>query len=141
MPIATTLGALLEQEAALTRIARSIRLRGQLLYQVVTLQRLVATETAVYYRERERLIQELGIDRDATRQEREQLGVTVVREVGLHAMPAFRQALEELAAVTVELACEPLAFQALAEHDIVPDDVRALGSLLDDRFQPPGGSS
>lgn len=129
--IRVRLGDLVEQEAALLRVASSVRLRGQLLYDVVRLQRAVAAETSVFRAERDRLIQEMGIDRDATRTERDSFGVTTVREVSPAAMPAFRAALAELGAVEVCLPCAPLPLRDLAAHDLVPADLQAMGALLD----------
>ena len=121
----------MEQEAALARVARSVKLRGRLLYHVAKLQTLVAAETAVFHAERERLIAELGMERDASREERQRLGVATVREVGPGAMPAFRARLEELAAVEVVIPWGPVPFRDLAEFEMVPDDLRAMGALVD----------
>jgi hypothetical protein len=130
MPITTTLGTLVQAaEPALTNLAK-IRLPAKTAYHIAKLLRAVREETAHFHAERNALVERWGDERDATPIEQKDLGAARLRAVRPEHIAEFVAAVEELSALTVEIAVAPLTLEALGAIDVPAADLLALGPLL-----------
>jgi hypothetical protein len=105
--IQTTLGELVEAEAALRRILAQPGASQRTVYHAAKLARLVAAETKHFHQQRQALFVEHGVERESRTPAERQLGPTV-REVMADKLPAFRAAMDELLAVPVTIPWGPL---------------------------------
>jgi hypothetical protein len=120
--IATTLGALVQAEAALMAIC-AVKLSPKSAYHVAKLARLVAVDTKHFHTERDALITELGTQREDGGYE---------LKPDSDQVPAFVARLNDLAAVPVEIPWGPITLEMLGTADVSAQDLLALGPLLAD---------
>jgi hypothetical protein len=120
--IATTLGALVQAEAALTTLC-ALKLSAKSAYHLKKLAALVTVELKHYHAERDQYIRTHGTPR-------EDGSVTI----GPHAdaWPAFVAQMNDLAAVPVEIQCGPITLAMIGDEKVCAADLLALGPLVAD---------
>ena len=123
MVIATTLGALVQAEAALGPIC-ALKLSAKSAYHLKKLTQLVAIETKHFHTERDALIRDLGTATDDG---------SFVIEPNTEAFASFVTKATELAAVPVEIPWGPVTLEMLGDSPISAGELRALGPLFEDR--------
>lgn len=127
--IRTTLGALLEAEPILKRLA-DVRLSAKTAYHLAKLCRLVGAEVQHFQEARDRVVKELGEERPPTPAEAAQNGGQPVTEVTVANRLAFFARVQELAAVGVVIPWAPIALSTLDGVDVSAGELNALGSLI-----------
>jgi len=120
--ITTTLGALVQAEAALPAIC-AVKLSPKSAYHVAKLARLVAIDTKHFHVERDALITELGTKRDDGGFE---------LKPDSDQMATFVAKVTELAAVPVEIPWGPIALDMLGDEKVSAQELAALGPLVAD---------
>lgn len=128
--ITTTLGALVDAEAALQRLAQQ-KLPAQSAYRLAKLCKAVAEETKIFTDRRVELIKEVGVSRPATAAEQAR-GETTMLEVAPPHMAGFLAQLGEMASVPVTLSVDPLDLLSLGSVELSAADLLALGPLVAD---------
>jgi hypothetical protein len=123
--ITTTLGALVQAEAALQTLC-ALKLSAKAAYHLMKLAKAVTPETKHYHEARDGHLKELGtLTEDRTH-------YTFTAETG----PDFSRRLEELADVPVTIAWGPVTMDMLGDHQIAAADLIALGPLWADPIDP-----
>ena len=130
LKVETTLGAFVHAEPALHRTLTAA-LAAKARYHAVKLAKLVFAEIKHFTDERDRLIKELGEEREPTPEEIAR-GVTgkVTAVVPEHAAE-YRARLKELLDVPVTIAWGPLTHAMLEPTDITGDVLVGLGPLFE----------
>jgi hypothetical protein len=130
--IETTIGALVEAEPALARLA-SVKLDAKTRYHIVKLAKLVTAETrAHFYEPRQALFCELGVERPPTGAERAKNGPDPVLEISPLNVPEFKARLADLASVPVTLPWGPVTSTMLEPYpEFTGADCLALGPLFE----------
>jgi hypothetical protein len=128
--IETTLGALIEAQPALERLAAA-RLSVKTAYHIAKLIRLATPELQQFQTQRNALVQTFGAERPATAAERAaNQGQPTTLEVTPENRPAFFAQVAELVSIPTTLAWTPLAIEALDGVEITAADLLALGPFL-----------
>lgn len=130
--IQTTIGALVEAEPALAKLA-TLKLDAKTRYHVVKLARLVSQEVREHFTEpRNEAVKEYGAEREPTESEKVTFGPQKVTEVRPEHKPQFFARVNELAAVPVTIPWGPLT-TAMVDSctDVTAADLLALGPLFD----------
>ncbi len=122
LTIPTTLGALVQAEAALAPIC-ALKLSAKSAYHLKKLAQLVAAETKHFHTERDALIRELGTTRDD--------GTVEVKTDSVR-WAEFVTRVGELAAVPVELPWGALTLAMLGDATVSAAELQALGPLFAD---------
>lgn len=120
--ITTTLGALVQAEAALAAIC-ALKLSAKSAYHLKKLSQLVAQETKHFHTERDSYITDLGTARDGG-------GFGIAPDSA--AWPVFVEKVTELLAVPVELPWGPITLAMLGDEKVSAQDLTALGPLVAD---------
>jgi hypothetical protein len=120
--ITTTLGALVQAEAALAAIC-ALKLSAKSAYHLKKLTQIVAIETQHFHTERDRYITDLGTAREAGGFE---------LKPDSDQMPIFVAKVTELLAVPVELAWGPITLAMLGDEKVSAAELTALGPLVAD---------
>ena len=130
--IQTTIGALVEAEPALNKLA-GMKLPAKTRYHVVKLAQLVRAELKWhFYDPRHEAFQEFGDKRDPTAAERTQFGPDPVLEVPPSKLAPFRARIRELTEVSVEIPWGPITAEMLEPcDDCTGADMLALGPLCE----------
>jgi hypothetical protein len=136
--ITTTLGQLVEADAALQRLA-TLKSPCATAYRLAKLCKVVSDETRLFYQQRLALIQEHGTERPATPEEAAR-GETTMWQVKPDQMAAYVGKLQPLAAEPVTLAVQPLELQGLGAIEVSAAELLALGPLLADPDEEKAGT-
>ena len=123
MPIEPRLGVLVGAEPAIGRLAEE-KLPFQAAYRVTKLLRAVGEEIRHFHEERNKLVRSYGEPRNGGGPE------DIVVLPTSPNFPAFRDKLEELAAVQITLALDPLDLAAIPTLSIAATDLFQLGPLM-----------
>jgi hypothetical protein len=119
--ITTTLGALVQAERGLPSIC-ALKVSAKAAYHVAKLARLVAQETKHFHTRRDTLIQELGTKNDDG-------SMQIVPDTD--AFAAFVAAMNDEAAVVVDIPWSPITLAMLGDQPVSAADLAALGPLFD----------
>ena len=122
--ITTTLGALVQAEEALGRLAAQ-RLPIKAAYQLSKLLRLVPAETKHFHEQKNAFVKELGKERDCTPLERQRHGPTIT-EVTPENRAAFFAKIEELSTLAVALDAQTVPLADIEDITISAADLIAL---------------
>lgn len=129
--IETTIGALVDAEAALNKLA-GVKLDAKTRYHVLKLAKLVSAETKPhFYEPRQEAFKEFGIEREPNGQERAKFGPDKILEVPPSKMAAFQARIKDLAAVPVTIPWGPVTLTMLEHYpEFSGADCLALGPLF-----------
>lgn len=130
MTIETTLGACVDAEPALSRIATQ-RFSATTAYRLATLLRLLRVEVQQFDAQRVALVKEFGTSRPPTAAEvaAGASGDEVVQVPPAH-VPAFNARWRELRDVPVTVAAGPITLADLDGREVTPMDLFELGAFF-----------
>ena len=135
--ITTTLGALVLADTALADL-KALRLPVKPAYHVMKLCRLVTAEVEGFHTQRNAIIDELGVERATTDDERAaRNGAATLKQVPPDRLAAFRTRLDELAAIAVTIPWDPIALDWLMGAAVSPQTLLDLGACLGEPAPPP----
>lgn len=106
--ISTTIGALVDSEAALAAMVE-IELNARLRYHAVKLLRLVNAETDLgFHDQNKKMFEEWGYDRQPSGAETAMRGPGIIREIKAEHKETFKKKIEDMRAVPVVIKWGPI---------------------------------
>ena len=129
--IKTTLGVLVQGEEALGRLTQ-LKLPTKTSYRLAKIARVVREEIRVFAEQRDKLIKEMGEERESTKEEMSRGMPPTITEVTNSNRNEFFKQVQELFAVEVSLAQEPLRLEELLDCSISAADIISIGPLIEE---------
>jgi hypothetical protein len=129
MAIQMKLGALVDAVPALSRLVQ-LQMPAKGAYGVARLVKKAQAEIDVFNSVRGKYIEQFGVERETTPEERAQSGQLKTKAVAPEHMPEFLQKMAELSAQDITLDVAPLSLASFGDAAVRPGDLMALGALL-----------
>jgi hypothetical protein len=123
-----SIGAVIAAEDCLGTLSK-LKLPAKVAVQLFRMAKVVRGEAEVFHTKRTELMRQMGTERPSETPEEKAMGPSILMVPPEH-VPEFMKELTELAAIDVEVACEPLPISSLGDIELSMDDLDKLGPFI-----------
>ena len=126
-----SVGAVVAAEDCLASLSK-LKLPAKAAVQLFKMAKVVRSEAEVFHTKRSELMRQMGVERPSVTPEEKALGPSVfaLDPSDAQAFQAFMRELTELAAVELDVVCDPIPVSSLGEAQLSLEDLDKLGPFI-----------